>query len=116
METQLLQKCYSRQEQILISKTRFVTLQQLTYTFFSFSSSIFLVKNGLTALDIAEDSSQLSDYEAVISLLKKHMGEESTSPLSHHVSVGNEICPAADPRRGNSNIFFPPCTYSSIIY
>ena len=106
---------------MLISKTRFVTLQQLTYTFFSFSSSIFfLEKNGLTALDIAEvrkdereplyyHPSKLSGYEAVVFLLEEHMGEESTSPPSHHVSVGNEICPVTDPRSGNSAIFLPPC-------
>ena len=110
---------------MLISNTRFVILQQLTYTFFSFSSSIFFFgKNGLTALDIAEvrkderepfsyHPGQLSGHEAVISLLKEHMGEESTSPPSHHVSVGSELCPVTDPRRGNLAIFLPPCTYSS---
>ena len=101
---------------MLISKTRFVILQQLTYTFFSFFHLFFLVKNGLTALDIAEDSSQLSGYEAVVSLLKEHMGEKSTSPLSHHVSLGNEIYPVADARSGNSNIFFHLVHIQVIIY
>ena len=100
---------------MLISKTWFVILQQLTYTFFSFSSS--LGKNGLTALDIAEvkmdvkgeslyyHPSKLYGYGAVIFLLKEYTKEESTSPPSLQVSVGNEICPVTDPRSGNSAIF-----------
>ena len=107
--------------------TTIITLSSL------FLHLFFLVKNGLTALDIAEvkeiekyveytteplyyHPSQLSvsrvpcyklvaktDYKTVISLLKEHMGEESTSPPSHHVSARNEIC--LDPRRGDSAIF-----------
>ncbi|CAI8005187.1 Putative ankyrin repeat protein MM_0045, partial [Geodia barretti] len=63
-------------------------------------------KNGLTALEIAQvkvtktvapdwgsdpaDEEQPC-YEAVISLLREHIGEGSTTLSSHHVSVQNEI-------------------------
>ena len=63
-----------------------------------------LIKNGLTALEIAQvkvtkrvapgwgsDPKQLH-YEGVISLLKDHIGERSTTLPSHHVSLRNEIC------------------------
>ena len=56
------------------------------------------MKNGLKALEIAEVKAinqsirSRSDYESVISLLRGHMEEESTTLHSDHVSVGNEMC------------------------
>ena len=75
--------------------------------FLSHSHSLWaLVKNGLTALKIAQvkvtktvapdcgsypaDEEQPC-YEAVLSLLREHIGEGSTTLSSHHVSVQNEI-------------------------
>ena len=75
--------------------------------FLSHSHSLWaLVKNGLTALEIAQvkvtktvapdwgsypaDEEQPC-YEAVMSLLREHIGEGSTTLSSHHVSVQNEI-------------------------
>ena len=65
-----------------------------------------MVKNRLTPLEIAQvnvtkivapdwdfdpDDEEQPCYEAVISLLREHIGEGSTTLSSHHVSVKNEI-------------------------
>ena len=67
-------------------------------TYFGFHN-FFLscsLKNGLTALDIAESRAEekkryyYSNFEGVIELLNKHI-EEATDPPSHHVSMTVDI-------------------------